>query len=294
MSGNSMKRALIGHLPAIAPVDHLVHLFGFVMQHRRLPRRRHPLFNDVIHRIKASTEIVDPLRVYVTDKEFVKTFVRDRVGDEHNVPTHTVFRRVDDVDIDLIPDRCVIKPTHASGQIVTRKHGEPVDMARIRGWFALNYYRTSRERNYKNLQPKVIVEPLIFNDAEITDYKVFCFHGRPRLIQVDYGRHSRHVRKFYDLDWREQGFGLVYERGSIDFERPANLDRMLQVATRLSQGFSLVRVDMYSDGESVLIGEMTNCPSGAMGVFSPPDGERLASAMIFGDLTDEMLHTQVA
>lgn len=294
MSGKSIKRALIGHLPSAAPVDHLVHLMGFVVQHRRLPRRHRPLFNDVIHGIKASAEIVDPLRVYVTDKELVKTFVRDRVGDEHNVPTVTVFRHVDDIDLEKIPDRCVIKPTHASGHIITRRHGEPVDLARVRSWFSLNYYKTSRERNYRGLQPKVIVEPLIFDDPEITDYKVFCFNGRPRLIQVDYGRQSRHVRKFYDLDWREQEFGLVYERGEIDFPRPPNLERMLQVATKLSQEFSLVRVDMYSDGESVMIGEMTNCPSGALGVFHPADGERAASAMIFGEAPEEVMATQVA
>lgn len=278
----------------MAMIDRLVNFASFVVQHRRLPSPDRPLFNDVIYRLKNSQEIVDPLRVFVTDKEFVKTYVRDRVGESFNVPTLAILRRPGDVTMDRFPDDCVIKPTHASGYIITRRHGEPIDLERIRSWFSLDYYRTSRERNYQFLQPKVIVEPIVFGADDVMDYKIFCFNGSPRLIQVDYGRHTRHCRKFFDLDWQEQDFGLVYERGTARLERPANLDRMLAAASRLSRDFSLIRVDMYSDGESIQIGEMTNCPSGALGVFRPVNAEYEASRMVFGDVYAEALAAQLA
>ena len=40
---------------------------------------------------------------------------------------------------------------------------------------------------------------------------------------------------------------------------------MLAVATSLSGHFNFVRIDLYSNGEECLVGEITNCPGGATG-----------------------------
>ena len=79
-----------------------------------------------------------------------------------------------------------------------RKHGEPLDLARIKGWFRYNYYRAGRERNYKTLKPKIIVEPLVFDSTDLSDYRFFCVNGIPKLIQVDMDRHTQHTRKLFD------------------------------------------------------------------------------------------------
>jgi hypothetical protein len=294
MSAKSTKRALVQYLPSWSLIDATVHFASFLRQHRRLPRRESQLVNDVIYRMKASGELQDPLRVFVTDKELLKVYVRDTLGDTFNVPTTRILRHAAEVSDDKFPDACVIKPTHASGEVIIRRNGEPLDLMRIRRWFQLNYYRQSREPNYRYLQPKVIVEPIIFGAEDLVDYKVFCFNGEPKLIQVDSNRHIRHSRRFFDLDWQPLHFGLVYERGTVDVARPANLQTMLDVASRLSRGFSLIRVDMYSNGEQVLVGELTNCPSGANGIFYPADGEQVASRMILGELVREALQPQVS
>lgn len=282
MSAKFTKRGLVQHLPTWSIIDATVHFASFLRQHRRLPRRESQLVNDVIYRLKASGELQDPLRVFVTDKELLKVYVRDTLGDTFNVPTTRILRHVDEVADEAFPERCVVKPTHASGEVIIRRHGEPLDLARIRRWFQLNYYRRSREPNYRYLQPKVIVEPIVFDAEDLIDYKIFCVDGAPRLIQVDANRHVRHCRRFFDLDWQPLHFGLVYELGTTDVARPANLDAMLHTAAKLSRGFSLIRVDLYSNGEQVLVGELTNCPSGANGIFYPADGEATASRIILG------------
>ena len=139
-----------------------------------------------------------------------------------------------------------------------------------------------RERNYRRLKPKVIVEPLIFNSTNVEDFKFFCFNGEPKIIQVDVDRYINHTRKYFDAGWNELDFSIIYPRSTAAFDRPYCLSEMLAVARKLSAGFSFVRVDLYSDGRQILVGEITNCSENAGGYFVPASAEASASALMFG------------
>ena len=268
-------------LPFNETGDRLYHRLNFMRKHRRAPNGA-MLWNDVWYRMKTSEEILDPLRVFVSDKEHVKQYVKAKLGDEYNVPTIAVLRRPEDVDTFDFPADCCFKPTQASGQVILRKNGAPVDRERIKRWFSINYYFNGREWNYRELEPKVIVEPLIFGATNVEDFKIFCFNGDPRLIQVDLDRYVNHTRKFFDVNWNEQDFSIIYPRSEADFPRPASLEKMLAAARTLSAAFSFVRIDLYSDGEQVLVGEITNCSENAGGFFVPRSAERQASELMFG------------
>ncbi len=260
--------------------DNLYHRLLFLSKHKRLPGDQ-MLWNDVLYRLKTTDEILDPLRVFVSDKELVKIYIRATIGEQYNVPTIAVLRAPEEVTGFEFPARCIIKPTHASAQYILRRQGEPIDLDRIRRWFGLNYYRSGREVNYKPLRPKVIVEPLIFDNADLSDYRFFCFKGEPRLIQVDMDRHTRHTRKILDVDWREQDFSILYPRSERQLPKPDTLPEMLAVARALSAPFSFVRIDLYSDNQSVIAGEITNVSANAGGIFRPLSAEKKASALMF-------------
>lgn len=268
------------YLPFNETGDRLYHRLNFMRKHQRSPNGA-MLWNDVWYRLKTSAEILQPLRVFVSDKEHVKQFVEEQLGDEYNVPTIAVLRSTAEVDAFDFPADCCIKPTHASGQVILRQADEPIDRARIKRWFAINYYRHGRELNYRALKPKVIVESLIFGGTNVEDFKIFCFHGQPRLIQVDIDRHANHTRKFFDVNWNEQDFSIIYPRSAAEFPRPASLEKMLAAARILSAPFSFVRIDLYSDGVQVLVGEITNCSENAGGWFVPRGAERQASELMF-------------
>jgi hypothetical protein len=269
------------HAPYTRFFDRLYHRVLFFHKHRRWPGNE-KLWNDVWFRIKTSDEILDPLRVFVSDKEHVKHFVKAIVGDQHNVPTLAVLNDPSEVDAFDFPDRCCIKPTQASAQVILRKAGEPIDRERIKQWFALNYYYAGREINYRRLRPKVIVEPLIFDSDNVEDYKVFCWNGVPRFVQLDFDRHTNHTRKLYDVNWVEQDFSIIYPRSSAVVPKPDTLGEMLEVARQLSKPFSFVRIDLYSDNQRVLVGEITNCSANAGGYFLPRSAEAKASRLMFG------------
>ncbi len=253
----------------------------FALRHERLPTKS-LLFNDVLYRIKVSEEILDPLRVFVTDKEFVKLYVKAMVGEQYIVPTIKILRSIAEVESYDFPSSCCIKPTHASGTIIIRRNNEPVDLEKIKAWFSVNHYQSGREANYKSLKAKVIVEPMVFDDFNVVDYKVFCYGGKPRLIQVDIDRHIDHTRKYFDTQWNELDFSMTYRRCPRDLEKPDNLEEMLEIAAKLSEDISFVRVDMYSDCKNCKVGEITNCSESATGIFMPASAEKIASQIIFG------------
>jgi hypothetical protein len=281
MLGLALPRLRRKVLPRNRFGDNLYHRLLFIHKHRRLPGK-HMLWNDVLYRLKTTDEILDPLRVFVSDKELVKLYIKATVGDEYNVPTIAVLRMPGEVERCDFPERCIIKPTHASGQYILRRDGEPIDLERVRRWFELNYYLAGREVNYRMLAPKVIVEPLVFDSADLADYRFYCYRGEPRLIQVDMDRHTHHTRKILDTEWRDQDFSISYPRSNKPLPRPQTLPEMLEVARALSAPFSLIRIDLYSDGRRVIAGEITNVSANAGNIFHPPWAESTASRILFG------------
>lgn len=241
-----------------------------------------PLFNDVLHRIKTTDEILDPLRVFVSDKEFVKVYVKAVVGDRYNVPTLGVIRDAGAVNAYPFPADCCIKPTQASNRVILRRAGAAVDRAEIRRWFAINHYRFRREANYRTLRPKVIVEPLIFDDTDVDNYRFFCVDGRARLIFVELTRFTDHRRSVFDAQWNVQDYSIGFPQPATSPPRPRNLEEMLAVAQRLASAFGFVRIDMYSDGATCLVGEITHCHAHASQRFIPLSAERSASQLLFG------------
>ncbi len=269
-------------LPKTRSFDYGLALILFIQAHRRLPRLSRGGINDAYFFIKTSREILDPMRAFVSDKVQVKQYVTAKLGDAYNVGTIAVLDSFEDAAHFAYPADCVIKPTHMSGEVIFRHAGSPVDLKKVRFWFDSNYYRRFREANYRHMLPRIIVEPYIFNQKAVEDYKIFCFHGRPLIIQVDFDRHTQHTHNLYTTEWELLPFAISCPIGKGK-PRPGNLSQLIDVATRLSDGFNLIRIDLYTDGQDILVGEITNCHQGARCRFVPPEGEQIMTRLFFGE-----------
>lgn len=288
-----MLAGLNRHLPKNTLGDYLYSAALFYKCHGRLPSK-HKGFNDRLFHIKTGRSIQNPLRGFVSDKEFVKLFVTATIGEQFTVPSLKVLRTAEETKAYVFPDRCCIKPTHMSGEVILRTDGEPVSMEKILGWFDASYYVQSREANYRYLKPKVVVEPLIFDSTDINEYKIFCNRGVPRLVQVDEHRFIGHRRTYYDPNWVEQSFRFGQPPRGGGVPKPKNLAAMLKAASALSQHFDFIRVDLYSDGNSVLVGELTNCPCSCTSKFQPLDAEETMARMVFGEVSGEFVAPEAA
>ena len=252
----------------------------FLINHRRFPRKQ-KLFNDFLYNLKISVEMLNPLRIYVADKEFLKLFVKDTVGNQYNVETYAILNKPSDVDTYNFPKNCCIKPTHASGAFVIRNNNSSIDKNEIKSWFKLNHYLRSREVVYKSLTPKIIVEAVIFNYDNLIDYRFFCLNGVAKLIQVEKNNlNIGHKRYFLDKKWNKKNFSYNIPTDSNIPEKPDNLISMIEIAEKISLKFNFARVDLYSNGKDILIGEITHCPVSGSGKFIPMSGEKEASKML--------------
>lgn len=267
-------------IPKSERVDYLFSLLKFAKVHKRLPSKDKKIFNDVLFRIKTTREISDPMRVFLTDKEYFKIFVKSIVGEQYTVPTYAILRSKEEIDQYSFPEEFCAKPTHLSGKVSIVRDGK-ADRNTYKGWLNLNHYDASRERNYISLSRKIIVEPIIFNQSDITDFRIFCYKGKAKLICIDVGKYSNYRRAFYSMDWVKQDYSLGHPILDGNVDKPGNLSEMIDVAESLSQWLSFVRVDFYTNGQHFYLGEMTHCHASASQRFIPPDAEHAASHEIF-------------
>ena len=262
-------------------VLYLTHLFQFLEVHKRLPIRPNALFNDFLFRLKAGSELESPLRTFITDKEFAKLYVEKKLGAGTTPATLCVLRTREEVDIYLPATYpVVIKPTHSSGSFVFvfSECDYHKAIPNIKYWLKEDYFPCGLEKNYVKLEKKIIVEGHI-DDTFAIEGSVHCLSGEPKVITL-IDRKTKE-RQSFDTNKSPLGVSLGYPLKEFEVKDWGFLNSLLRSARSLSEEFSYIRVDFYTDGEQILFGELTNLPAGGLGQFSPAGGEKKFSEVFF-------------
>lgn len=205
----------------------------------------------------------NPLYTMLADKYRVREYVKEKIGEEYMIPLLGVWENEKQIKPDGLPGQFVLKCNHDSGSVFICKNKQEFDFGacqkQIHKALRRNYYWPGREWAYKHIKRCVIAEAYIEESGcELRDYKFFCFHGRAEFIQVDIDRHTNHTRSIYTRQWELLDVSVEYPRSSVDIECPQNLQDMIQIAEKLSEGLHDVRVDLYNiDGRKIYFGEMT-------------------------------------
>jgi hypothetical protein len=260
--------------------DRFYSLLTFLHHHGRLPHKQE-LFSDRLFAFKTSRNFLSPHIGFTSDKEFVKIFIAGIVGSQYNVPTIDIIRNKWEVDNYDFPQRCCIKATHGSGSVILRRIGEQIDRDKIKSWFDIDYYNHKREANYRYLKPKIIIEPLIFNQDEVDDMKLFCVDGKVKLIEWDFDRRVHHTCRLYSPDWEDLNCSVGKPLSLKRRARPQNLTQMIEIAEAISRHFEFVRIDMYTNDKKFFVGEITHCHASACASFYPPSAEIAVSRLMF-------------
>ena len=234
----------------------------------------------------------NPLMTQCSDKVEVRNYIRDLgLGDILN-DIHGVYSRPEDIPFEQLKGKFFIKCNHVSGinTVYDSNNCELFNFCKFKRDFntALNknYYYQSREWNYKNIAPKIIVENFIEAESNLVDYRFFCFHGEVKLIFVDIntasenGRHNPYAkRNIYDQSFELQKFTVGRENFDPHLiQKPTNLNQMIEVAEKIAEPFPFCRVDLYNIKGEIKFGEITFYPGGATQQFSSQEADlRVAS-----------------
>ena len=225
---------------------------------------------------------VTPLHTICADKIRSRDYVRDKVGEEYLIPAFLISNSAQDITPQNIrAERFVAKSNHDWGGVVLCRDRSRFDWAGTRDHLGAQlqkpFWKTFRERAYKDIPPGIIVESLLepADGGLAGGYKFFCFHGRPTLVQLVDGRDGWPSWTMYDLDWNMLP---VWRRGrprtESPQEKPDTLAAMAEIAEHLSQPFRFCRVDLYEVEGRIYFGEIAFYPEAGYRPFEPLDFDR--------------------
>lgn len=224
-------------------------------------------FNEKLQWLKLYNR--NPQYTMLVDKYRVKKWIEDKIGNQYVIPTLAVYNSVEEIDLDKLPNKFVLKCNHDSGSVVICKDKATFDLKAAKRKLAdslkINYYLVSREWPYKNVKRCVFAEKYMEDDSGgLIDYKVSCFNGDPYKVMVCLDRFIKGPTKYYSFDknWnllRHNKMGKEAPE-SFSLPKPLNLDEMFRISAVLSKDIPFVRVDFYESNGCLYFGEMTFFP----------------------------------
>lgn len=248
-------------------------------------------FNEKLQWLKLNYK--DPKYTNLVDKYEVKRIVGGIIGTEYIIPTYGVWNTFDEIDFDTLPDQFVLKCTHDSGGICICEDKTHFDrkkaQRKIERCLKKKYFYEHREYPYKDVKPRIIAEKYLVDESgwQLKDYKIFCFNGHPKFVEVDYDRYVGHKLNVYDLNWNYIDFYMTsHNDPNVEIPRPKKLSKMLELAEMLAKDEIFVRVDFYSVDDKIFFGELTYHPGCGMIDFHPEEydlklGEMLSLPYIY-------------
>lgn len=233
-------------------------------------------FNEKLQWLK----LYDRKPEYTTmvDKYKVREYISKTLGDQYLIPLLGVWDNSDDINFDTLPDKFVLKCNHNSGLgmcICKDKNSLDINKVKkeLRRGLKQDYYLTGREWPYKNVQRKIIAEQFMKSDeGGLTDYKVHCFNGVPKLILVCKDRFTKTglTEDFFDVEWNHLDIKRPKQNNSsTPIAKPNELDEILKLSAKLSKNIPFLRTDFYIIEGKVYFSELTFYPASGFEKFEP-------------------------
>lgn len=254
----------------------------------RWPNIRAPsLFTEKLQYLKLHDR--NPLYRVWADKYAVRDWIRRNIGPEVLIPCFGDFETVHELSnswMAMPMEPTIIKASHGShcGVYVANRFAadaEPVCRAMARH-MRRDWYWHGREWPYRDLVPRILCEKWIGapDGTPPDDYKIMCFNGRARVLQIHRKRGGAHRIDFYDMDGYKLPFGLDGHpnNGPAHVIIPL-LGRMVEIAERIAAGTRYLRVDLYVVGGQVFFGEITLYDSSGFGRYTN-GGDRILGELL--------------
>ncbi|MGE7857268.1 ATP-grasp fold amidoligase family protein [Bacillus sp. NPDC094064] len=219
-------------------------------------------FNEKLQWLKINDRNSEYTRL--VDKYEVRNYIKEKIGERYLVPLIGVWKDASEIDFEKLPKQFVLKCNHDSKSVVICKDKSKIDVQgivkKLNSHLKQNAYYYGREWPYKNVKPLIIAEEYLEDQSNqsLIDYKVLCFNGKARLIQVHSNRGSEdYTQDFYDLEWGNMGISQGIKLTETPMEKPNFLDEMTHLSEILATNITHVRVDWYFVNGQLYFGEMT-------------------------------------
>lgn len=216
------------------------------------------------------------------DKLGFKDYAQKCLGEDFCAKTLGIWDSIEDLEKawDSLPEKFCLKSNCMEMNfgviIVTDKSRFDFKKAkpRITKWLKKKYTLVnSMYTPYKDVEPKIFAEEYIGSADSLVDYKFYCFGGEPYCANATTrrfcdGKILDEGIAYYDTEWNVLK-GNVAGRIQKTVEKPECLEKMLDMARKLSSGFPFIRVDFYFTNGRVYTGEVEFYPGAGYGKYEP-------------------------
>lgn len=217
---------------------------------------------------------------FYTDKYEVRRYIEEKIGKEYVVPALGVWDSTDEIDFSALPESFVLKATHGSGWNVVVKDksvfNPEISCKKLQKSLSCNYYHKSREKNYKNIKPRILCEEYVAtkNKKGLIDFKVYCFYGNAGFFEVTYTVDGKIHQTLFYPDFSLVGMQNGREEAEIDSYVSEKKDKIISLAEILASEFEFVRVDFYIADENIYFSELTFHSGGGIRPIEPEQVDR--------------------
>ena len=222
----------------------------------------------------------------LVDKYLVRKHIEKKIGKEYLPELYKVYKNVDEIDYDELPERFVLKLNSGSGANIICKDKSLLDREltnkKIRKMMKEKYYKCTKEPQYKNINKMIICEEYLENSKGfLTEYKLHCFDGKVKFIEVHEERFNGNRESYYYPDWSRTEFSPKWVNNNENYkEKPKYLEELIKLGETLAEGFTYVRVDINSTDEKLYFSELTFTPASGMNAFYPLEKDLEIASMI--------------
>lgn len=224
------------------------------------------------------------------DKYKVREYVEEKVGAEHLIGLIGVYDNEEQVPFSKLPERFVLKVNHGCGYNIICKDKDKLDIKntkqKLSKWLKEDYAAIKGEEQYRNIKRKIICEEYM-EDASggLLDYKLFCFDGKVKMIEVCFDRFTDFKIDFYDREWNKLPIlsgnpKNGHKNNSVPIEKPECADEIVKIAEELSKPFPFVRTDLYVVNGWVYFGELTFISGSGSDPFYPLSMDEMIASWI--------------
>ena len=266
---------------------------GFKMKTGQDVNLKNPkTFNDKIQWIKLYD--VTDLKTKLTDKVLVRDYVKEKIGEEYLKPLLQNCKKFDDIDFSKLPDKFIIKANHGckwhykikdKEKFLLNKELMSFIKMRFDNWLSLNFFPFAEfEMQYKDIEPQLLIEPLLQYEDNPLEYEIYCFNGIPKVFQKIKYTNPPICTVFdenYQISDIKFNMNYIYREDTVS----ENLKLAVNLSKKLAGNFKLVRVDWLQFEEKLYFNEMTFTPYSGCFLFESKDiNERLGNMV---DLSKE-------
>lgn len=231
-------------------------------------------FNEKLQWLKLYYYPNNDLIVKCTDKYTVREYIEEKGYANTLVPLLGVWDSPNDINWQELPEKFVLKCNHGCAYNLICNNKENLDKISIKKqlntWFKEDFGAFNIELHYSKIKHhKITCEE--FLGENLTDYKIFCFNGKPKCIYVSKDLiHDRQAEiGFFNLDGSKMDLERTDYKNIDKIDLPSFYNEMLDMASNLCKEFVFVRVDFFVTNDRYYFAELTFTPSACMMPFNP-------------------------